>query len=289
MKRVAFATYSGELAGPADETPVLEELARRSIEAGWRRWDDASVDWGEFDLVVPRATWDYHTRPGEFLAWIDRVAASTRFENPPGIVRWNAHKAYLLDLAQTGTEIVPTELVTPGRPATLAEVRQRRGWSSVVVKPAIGGDSYRLRVERESGGEAAESAFRELLRAGDVLVQPYLERVHREGERSLVFFDGEFSHACAYPTLLDEKPRRVRSYEPSNGELRTARSTLGALPATTLYARLDYLPSGSGDWCLSELELIEPELLFRGGFAGASRFADRIADRLGIAPAGRGP
>ena len=36
-------------------------------------WDDATVDWSRFDLVVVRSAWDYAERWAEFLRWAEAV------------------------------------------------------------------------------------------------------------------------------------------------------------------------------------------------------------------------
>jgi hypothetical protein len=59
------------------------------------------VDWAAYDAVIFRSTWDYHLRFDEFRAWLDRLASlGVCAWNSPSLVRWNADKRYLLDLAR---------------------------------------------------------------------------------------------------------------------------------------------------------------------------------------------
>lgn len=104
--------------------------------------------------------------------------------------------------------------------------------------------------------------------------------VRTVGERSLIFVAGRFSHAAKYRAVLDERPRRPVAFAPLPEELTSAARILGGLPSTPLYARLDYLPLDDGRWVLSELELIEPELLFRAEPVAGDRFASAILERL---------
>ena len=62
-------------------------------------------------------------------------AMGAKLHNPPHVVRWNAHKSYLLELASHGIPIVPTVLVKQGSQAegTLAELLEERGWGAAVV------------------------------------------------------------------------------------------------------------------------------------------------------------
>jgi hypothetical protein len=278
---VAFVTHRGLPNGSEDDALAVRELAARGLRVTSEVWDDPSVAWDEFDLVVVRSTWDYHRRPAEFLAWAERVARVTRLENPLEILRWNAHKGYLLDLAARGVDVVPTELVRSGSRAPLEELRARWPGADLVVKPAYGGNAEGLLQVCAAGpDEAAERAVERLAEAGDVLVQPFVSDAPRDGERSFVFFDGKLSHAVAYRFVLNERERAPRAFEPTELERTGPERALAGIHPTPLYARLDVLPAGGGRWWLGEMELIEPELLFRGAPEGAARFASAIAARL---------
>lgn len=243
-------------------------------------WNSPSVPWKEFDLIVLRSTWDYFERPAEFLEWVRRVGATTPLWNPPEMVRWNAHKSYLLDLEEAGARIVPTELLRRGTTPDLGEILRRRGWSTVVIKPAVGGNAYRLSRGSQDALADGAHAIAALLRDGDALVQPYLARARERGERSLVFFDGVFSHAVEYAAVLEENPRRPRAFRPGSEEIEEAQEILRGLGQVPLYARLDYLPDDAERWRLGELEVIEPELFFGSSPEAAHRFAEALERRL---------
>ena len=85
MPRVALATYDpGPRPGKDRDLPVLvRELRAAGADAVGVPWDDPGTDWGGFDLVVVRSTWDYSGRAGEFVAWARKVAAvpETRHRN----------------------------------------------------------------------------------------------------------------------------------------------------------------------------------------------------------------
>ena len=96
------------------------------VEARPAVWDDQSVDWAAFDLVVVRSTWDYPDRREQFLAWAESLPYVL---NPPDVLRWNTDKRYL-DALQT--DAVPSTFLPPGavvRAAGWAVRRQavRRG------------------------------------------------------------------------------------------------------------------------------------------------------------------
>ena len=107
-----FAIVSSSAAAglDPDESPLREaleaELGRGAVEV--RYWDDASVDWGRFDTVLIRSTWDYVDHLDDYLAWAEHVESVTRLLNPASVVRWNTDKRYLAELGTVGIPIVPT-------------------------------------------------------------------------------------------------------------------------------------------------------------------------------------
>jgi hypothetical protein len=278
--QIRFATCAKLPVGSDDDRLVLQELQRRGLSAGASVWDDPEVPWGASDLVVLRSTWDYMERPGAFLDWVDRTARQTRLWNPAVMVRWNAHKSYLLELASAGIAIVPTELVPRGSGTALRQVLDARGWTDAMIKPAIGANASRSRRVSSAEVEDAEPHLRSLLEDGEALVQPFQHRTSELGERSIVFIDGTFAHAVRYASNLVENPRRPVDFVPTESHLAAARHALTAARVRPLYARLDYLPDEDGEWRLGELELIEPELFFRGHPESVRRFTDACEARL---------
>jgi hypothetical protein len=278
--RIAFATYADVAGCSPDDRLAVSELERRGIEVTPAVWDDPSVAWSDFDAVILRSTWDYHRRQAEFLAWVDALPAMTQVWNPPPLVRWNSHKAYLADLEGWGVPTVPSELVLRESPRTLESVLTTRSWSDVVVKPAVGADADRLRVVSRQELSAGESHLLAVLSHGDALVQPFQGRVRTAGERSLVFFDGAFSHAVEHGFVLEVSSRLGRATPAQPAAREDAARLLARLPTPPLYARVDFLPGPGDRWLVSELELIEPDLYFRTDPRAPGRFADALLDRL---------
>ncbi|MCA9687883.1 MAG: hypothetical protein KC457_37340, partial [Myxococcales bacterium] len=88
--KLALATCSTLLDWQADdERPLHAALRARGAVVETPRWDDASVDWGRYDAVLIRNTWDYQQRHAAFMAWAEHVDRCSRLFNPPAIVRWN--------------------------------------------------------------------------------------------------------------------------------------------------------------------------------------------------------
>ena len=287
MPRCAFLTLEDPTGFVIDD-----ELAYAPLAAlGWRveaiPWSH-KADWEIYDAVVIRSTWDYIKNPEAFLDALGEIERSgTTLFNSLELVRWNLHKTYLRDLAAHGVPIVPTiwrERLLPNElPQLLAEV----GTAEVVLKPVVGlnaqgafrldAQTARSRAE-EVGAYYAERAF---------MAQPFLSAITTEGEYSLFYFNGEYSHAISkVPKATDfrvqEEHGGVITAVAADDTLRAAGdAALRALGTVPLYARADFVRAnnGSGYW-LMELELIEPALYFRTDPGAAKCFARALRERV---------
>jgi hypothetical protein len=120
---------------------------------------------------------------------------------------------------------------------------------------------------------------------GDVLVQRFERRLVDEGEWSLVFIDGEFSHALLkHPRRGDFRVQAEHggSAAPATASARLVADATRVLRAAAteppLYARVDGFEALDGGLVLVELELIEPELFLR--FGGSEALARAVASRI---------
>jgi glutathione synthase/RimK-type ligase-like ATP-grasp enzyme len=274
--RFALVTYAQLPHLSADDRLLQDALRRRGHVADAVVWDDPHVVWQRYDAVVVRSCWDYHTRPAEFLAWVDRIAAlGVRLLNTPDLLRWNHEKRYLLDLAARGVPIVPTVYLPQGAPADLAQILRVRGWDAAVVKPAIAATAYHT--WRTGAQRAADqSRLTELLAARAMLVQPLMPQIEA-GEWSLLFFGGEYSHAVLKrPAAGDFRSQddfggTAEALTPPPGLIQQAAQALASAARAPLYARVDGLLVDA-TFTMMELELIEPSL-----FLG---YAPHAADML---------
>jgi glutathione synthase/RimK-type ligase-like ATP-grasp enzyme len=121
---------------------------------------------------------------------------------------------------------------------------------------------------------------------GDVLVQPFIDTVPGSGETSLIFFDGQFSHAVRkLPAAGDFRVQEhyggtVAVHDPSPAEMTVAQSALDAAPEASTYARIDLVGDPDAP-LLMEAELIEPFLFLGSHEPATARFAEVLAARAG--------
>lgn len=272
--------------GDEDDELVAAVLRERGHVVDLVGWDDPSVDWSRPDGVLVRSTWNYTDDVDGFLAWAHGVeSVGTLLWNPAEVLTWNVHKGYLAQLEERGAPIVPTAWLGRGDRVDVALLAAERGWDGIVAKPAIGAGADGI-VVVAPGGDAgrAQPAVDDLLATGDALVQPYVPSV-AEGEVSVVVVDGEVSHAVRKVPTAGEVRTQVEfgaRYQEEELDRDTARLAAWVVEATgldLLYARVDLLRDVDGQWLLSELEVVEPALLFAWAPGSAARFADALLAR----------
>ena len=275
---IAFVGCVKHPRGTQDDHFAVEALRRRGLEVETVLWDDAAVRWDAYRAIVLRSTWDYYLRAVAFRDWLARLPA-LRLWNPLPTVRWNFDQRYLLELEGRGVPIVPTRLLERG-PLPAIE-------GPAVLKPSISAGAHRT-FRLGPGGIAPEQAQRgleEILTGSAALLQPLIPEVASEGEWSLIFFRGAFSHAVLKrPAPGDFRSQmdhggRVERRQPPAQVLAAAAHALRTAGQECLYARVDGVVA-SGAFLLMELELIEPGLFFLGDTAAADRFAAAIAATL---------
>ena len=245
--RIAIASYKETL-------PPSDELLRQALGAEAAVWWDAAVDWRAFDAVVVRSCWDYHLRLPEFLLWIEGLEqAGVRLINAPELIRWNCSKTYLREFAARGVQIAATVWVGDGESVDLERVCDEHGWLEAVVKPLVSASAY-------GTGRRRTGVVR-----GPAMVQEFLSGIETEGEWSLFYFGGVFSHAVRKrPASGDfrvqmEYGGTAETGVPAGGVLEFAERALGLLPVPAVLARVDVI-ADDGACVLMEMEVIEPEL-----------------------------
>lgn len=275
--RIAIATCAAYPKLKGDDEMLREALRRRGCEAESVVWDAGDVAWEGFDLCLVRSTWDYHDKYEEFLAWTRRVKAASTLHNPADLIAWNSDKRYLRQLAEAGVPMVPTLWVGRGAEVDLAADMAERGWGEAVVKPVV--DLGAKNLHRVPASEA-QNALATVLERQEAMVQPFLPSLEAEGELSLIYIEGVFSHAVRkHPAAGDFRVQSiwggtVAPADPEPQHVEVAEQALNHLDKPPLYARVDLVTDLAGEPTLIELELIEPNLYLSTDPGSAERLAD---------------
>lgn len=283
MIQVAFLTMASTKAFHKDDHLALAPLRELGIDVVMVDWRDPLKDWSHIDLAVIRSTYDYIHYPKAFCAFLlDLTHQGVPLANPASVVAWNYHKSYLLDMAHKGLPVIPSCQASSVNMHHFHSLAQAWGTDRLVVKPFVGATSHGI-VKIALTDD--EQDLREKLShfpADGMLVQPFLPQVEQEGEFSLFYFGGEFSHAV----VKKPKPGDFRvqeefggfscTMEPPELAVHTAAQILAAIDQPLLYARIDLIQT-QNQFLLMECELIEPQLFLSAHPPAAKHFARAIA------------
>lgn len=242
-------------------------------------WNDAG-DLSGFELILPLMAWGYQRDPVHWFHSLDAwEAAGLTFANPIATLRWNTNKDYLFGLEEAGVAIVPSRLSHALTRDDVDAARAAFGVDMLVIKPTISGGAdgtYRL-------GPGDPIPFDVLER--EMLIQPLMPMIAQEGEFSLFYFAGRFSHAILkIPEQGDFRVQeqfggREVTIDASVAALTLAEAALAVAPGPLTYARVDMVRGENGGFYLMELELIEPSLFLDHASDGGATFVASVTSR----------
>lgn len=277
----ADPSYDGQWQGVLQRLAAALAPAGLTVEAS--AWTDHAEDASGltgYPLVLPLIVWGYHRDHARWVKACETWArAGVRLLNPPSVLGWNSDKAYLGRLETQGVAIPPTVWVEGVTQADVDAAFDRFGTEVIIVKPRVSGGAWKtLRLSR---GERLADAPE-----GPAMIQPYLPSIETEGETSLLFFGGRFSHAVNKRPVAGEFRIQVQfggryaAVEPDAAAMALAERTLAAIGEDLLYARIDMARGPDGQWLLMEAELIEPDFYLGSAPEAGARFAEAVKTRL---------
>jgi glutathione synthase/RimK-type ligase-like ATP-grasp enzyme len=181
---------------------------------------------------------------------------------------------------------VPTRVLYAGQRVLLEEVWRETGWDRLVLKAAVAQTGRYLMGVGADDLAAGQRHLDRLLPTEDMLVQPFQPGVMADGETSLVFLGGRFSHAARKRPapgdfrVHDDFDGTLEPVTPTAAQLAVAEAAHAAVGEPLLYARVDLVPGPDGP-VVMELELVEPDLYFATAPGAAERLAAAVAARAG--------
>jgi glutathione synthase/RimK-type ligase-like ATP-grasp enzyme len=281
-RRIAFLTLEDAADFVIDDHLAVAELQRRGWDAAEVPWS-VPTDWSTYDVVLIRSTWDYAQRSDEFLDTLRAIEASgAQLENPVRVVEWNIDKCYLRELEARGVPVVPSVWGSGGTASVFNSLFTTLQDREIVLKPNISGgakDTFRLHAPLS---DVMLQQLVDIFDGRDWFAQPFVRAVVTEGEYSLFYFDGRYSHAIQKVP----KPGDFRVQEEHGGEIiaitatpelqRVAERVLASIAPVPFQARIDLIRLDDGRLALMEAELIEPSLYLRMDAGAPARFADAI-------------
>ncbi|MBF9252329.1 hypothetical protein I2I11_03400 [Pontibacter sp. 172403-2] len=269
---------------------LLHFLQEKGLSISFQVWDDPAVDWSRFDAIIMKSPWDYFDKIDAFYTWLNELEnLNCLVLNPLKTIRWNADKLYFKDLAEQGTEVVPTVWLNQGDAFDAAHVFSQLAVDKIIIKPRVSGGAKNTLALTQQEAAAAIAAINALLQQEPFMAQPFIPEVAGKGEWSFLYFGGRYSHSV----LKAVKPGdfRVQHFfggtihtpEPPAALLSTAQTIVDKFASDCLYARVDGVDI-DGRFVLMELELIEPFLFLATSPGAIERYYEALQARLQTLP-----
>jgi hypothetical protein len=266
---------------------LIEPMSKLGWDAEEISWRKENVDWNDYTAVIVRSTWDYQNDFKKFLNVLESINdSSAHLENDLELMKWNMNKNYLFDLETKGVKIVDTIWEKSFNSNNVHHYFSEFNSEEIIIKPNISANADNtFRLSKEKLIENMEK-LEQIFSQREFMVQPFMKNIIDEGEYSLFFFNGEFSHCV----LKKPKENDFRVQEEHGGKFRIvvrnqqqiliAESIINKLSTIPLYARADLVRNAQNEFVLMELELIEPSLYLNTDIQSPERFARAFNSRM---------
>lgn len=268
---------------------LVEPFKKNGISVDTVSWRDRNCDWNQYDAVIVRSTWDYQDDCEQFLEVLSNIeSSSARLMNSLSVIKWNISKVYLKELEQQQIPVVPTLWGETFDASILAKAQSIWPEQQLIIKPAISAnadDTFRLAADTPVATSVQQLS--NYFPAGrQFMLQPFLRSIVEDGEYSLFYFGGSFSHAIKKcPANGDFRVQEEHGGDffqvvPPDSVKHVAELALNSVNEPMLYARVDVAMLNDQTPAIIEMELIEPSLYFGVDEASTERFVNAYLDMI---------
>jgi glutathione synthase/RimK-type ligase-like ATP-grasp enzyme len=272
-----FFTYDKLLIEPMKKIGWIAE------EISWR---NENVNWNDYDAVIVRSTWDYQNDSEKFIGVLEKINTASHLENDIDLMKWNMNKNYLFDLEQKGVKIVDTIWEKKFNRILANEYFDKLTTDEIIIKPNISANADNtFRLTREKLNKNLE-LLEKVFAAREFMVQPFLNNIIEEGEYSLFYFNGKFSHSVLKKPkkndfrVQEEHGGNIQPFKVSNDLILIAENIIKKLSTIPLYGRVDLVRTKDNEFALIELELIEPSLYLNKDDQSPNKFVNAFEERI---------
>lgn len=256
MSTITFFTDSEHPQLSHGDQALRRAFERQGISISVCAWEDDIHDPVDCQGII-RSTWNYQFFPEVFLQWVASFDQMKRHVcNSPETVRWNIDKRYMIEIASSGVETIPTFFLESGSVVSKQLLMERCLSSDIVLKPVIGNSAFGIQLVTDK-----EEVIREPMLAQPIIFDPSNEEV------SVVVINGTVSHAVKkIPRHDDFRANTTHGAVVVPGIARPEIAALAlkawnCVPGRPFFARID-ICTDRGTPVVSEIEVIEPGLFF---------------------------
>lgn len=286
-KKVAFLSIDNARDFEYFDYLLFEPLSKFGWIVEEISWRKNLVEWNDYKAVIVRSTWDYQSDPEQFLIVLEKInKSSAHLENDFATLKWNMNKKYLYDLENMGVRIVKTIWQKEFQPEEVIDCFHLLNTKEIIIKPVISAcaeNTFRL---TQNNFLDELNTLQSIFKSREFMVQPFMKNIITEGEYSLIFFNGKYSHTnLKKPKENDFRVQAehggvFKNVVVSDWLLKCAENVINKINPVPLYGRVDLVRTEHDDFELMELELIEPSLYLQVDDGAPERFARAFDTRM---------
>ena len=250
-------------------------------------WRMENVNWNDYDAVIVRSTWDYQSDYKKFQEVLKSIDDSSAvLFNDLETLKWNMNKIYLQDLQQMCVNIVPTVWEENLNTENLKNYFKYFRSEEIIIKPNISANADNTFLLNKNNYKSFVPILSATFNNLNFMVQPFLKNILSEGEYSLFFFNGKYSHTILKTPkendfrVQEEHGGIIRAIKSDQKKQKIAEEIISKLSPVPLYARIDLVRTDDDNFALMELELIEPSLYFQMDNGSPLRFVDAFIEKI---------
>jgi len=286
QKRVAFLSTDNLEKFFTYDKLLIEPMKNIGWIAEEISWRNENVNWSDYDSVIVRSTWDYQNDSEKFIGVLEKINSVSHLENDLDLMKWNMNKNYLFDLEQKGVKIVDTIWERKFNRNLAHKYFEKLNTDEIIIKPNISANADNtFRLTREKLDKNL-GQLEKIFTAREFMVQPFLNSIIEEGEYSLFFFDGKFSHSVLKKPkendfrVQEEHGGDIQPFKVSSKLILIAENIIKKLSTIPLYGRVDLVRTKENEFALIELELIEPSLYLNKDDQSPAKFVKAFEERI---------
>ncbi len=286
-KKCAYLTMQDPGGYITDYDLSYDAMSAQGWEVDAVVWRDPEIDWNVYDAVYLCTAWDYPQHLDEFIAVLQNIENSAAMLiNEMSLLQWTLRKTYLRDLESRGADIVPSLWCSDIDAEDMSSWFTTHATDTVIIKPEVGANAHDTFVLKNPVSLETQAAMSTTFQGRAFFVQPFIESIRTEGEYSLFYFGGEYSHAILKTPRegdyrsQEEHGAQIVSVQPSEQLLAAGRTVLSEVSPQPVYVRVDFVRAADNRFLVMELELIEPALYLRMDDLAATRFAAAFSEHV---------
>lgn len=253
-----------------DDILLKQELIKNNFNASIVAWDEEN-EYSKYDLAIIRSIWGYEEDIGMFEKFLDTLTKNNvKILNSVSIMKNNYYKEKQFELLDKYDIPHIKTVFVPENSKDIASLVKENMENEMIIKPSIsasGKNTYLLnstskRKNTISLGEV-NSRFKEINKTTSLMLQPFIKEID-DGEISLIYIDGKFSHAIKrFPSIFNDTkgvsyladvPKKLLDL---GNKVLEIKEYQGAL-----YERIDVVKI-KNEYIVMELELVEPDFFIR--------------------------